>query len=105
MFRESGSQLVRERRIVAVAMGTNHVAMVTGQCLANLCILYTYHISPSFSPENGDVLTSGDNTYGQLGYSKEKGERYPGVVESLGDKGPARLVACGDCFTIISTEG
>ena len=32
VFRESGSQLVRERRIVAVAMGTNHIAMVTGEC-------------------------------------------------------------------------
>ena len=31
MFRESGSELVRERKIVAVAMGTNHTAMLTGK--------------------------------------------------------------------------
>ena len=31
VFRESGSQLVRERKIVAVSVGTNHTAMVTGQ--------------------------------------------------------------------------
>ena len=30
VFRESGSQLVRGRRIVSVAVGTNHTAMVTG---------------------------------------------------------------------------
>ena len=31
VFRESGSELVRERKIVAVAMGTNHTAMLTGK--------------------------------------------------------------------------
>ena len=31
VFRESGSQLIRERKIVAIAVGTNHTAMVTGQ--------------------------------------------------------------------------
>lgn len=31
VFRESGSQLVRGEKIVAVAMGTNHTAMVTGK--------------------------------------------------------------------------
>ena len=30
VFRESGSQLIRGRNIVAVAVGTNHTAMVTG---------------------------------------------------------------------------
>jgi hypothetical protein len=30
VFRESGSQLIRGRKIVAVAVGTNHTAMVTG---------------------------------------------------------------------------
>ena len=30
VFRESGSELVRGQRIVDVAMGTNHTAMVTG---------------------------------------------------------------------------
>ena len=30
VFRESGSELVRGQRIVAVAVGTNHTAMVTG---------------------------------------------------------------------------
>ena len=43
--------------------------------------------------------------FGQLGYPKGKGERDPGVVESLGERGPVRLVACGDCFTVVSTEG
>lgn len=31
VFRESGSRLVREKKIVAVSVGTNHTAMVTGQ--------------------------------------------------------------------------
>lgn len=31
VFRESGSRLVRESKIVAVSMGTNHTAMITGQ--------------------------------------------------------------------------
>lgn len=31
VFRETGSQLVRERKIVAVSVGTNHTAMVTGE--------------------------------------------------------------------------
>ena len=31
VFRESGSQLIRGQKIVAVAMGTNHTAMVTGK--------------------------------------------------------------------------
>ena len=31
VFRESGSQLIRGRSIIAVAMGTNHSAMVTGK--------------------------------------------------------------------------
>ena len=31
VFRESGSELVRERKVVAVAMGTNHTAMLTGK--------------------------------------------------------------------------
>ena len=30
VFRESGSQLIRGRKIVSVAIGTNHTAMVTG---------------------------------------------------------------------------
>ena len=31
VFRDSGSELVRERKVVAVAMGTNHTAMLTGK--------------------------------------------------------------------------
>ena len=55
--------------------------------------------------ETGEVVTSGDNTYGQLGYVKEKGERLPGLVEGLGEREPVRLVGCGDCFTVVATEG
>ena len=57
------------------------------------------------SADTGEVVTSGDNTYGQLGYPKEKGRRQPGLVEALGERGAVKKVACGDCFTVVATEG
>lgn len=54
--------------------------------------------------DTGEVVTTGDNAYKQLGYQKEKGDREPGVVTALADRA-VRKLACGDFFTIVATEG
>lgn len=67
-----------------------------------------------FSPAaSGEVLTCGDNRYGQLGYHKAtpppttnstQTERLPQVVASLQGKAVTRL-ECGDFFCIASCKG
>ena len=47
---------------------------------------------------------SGDNSYGQLGQRKEKGDRRPLMITALKGR-EVTNVACGDFFTVAATKG
>ncbi|XP_064385824.1 serine/threonine-protein kinase Nek8-like [Halichondria panicea] len=88
VFTLSGSELINSESIVSVAMGTNHIAIITA---------------------GTECLTCGDNSYGQLGYHRDKelvtsGGNKPSAVEVLTGK-QMELVSCGDFYTIVSCRG
>ncbi len=63
----------------------------------------------SLSVAGTECLTCGDNSYGQLGYHRDKelvtsGGNKPSAVEVLTGK-QMELVSCGDFYTIVSCRG
>lgn len=49
-------------------------------------------------------LVCGDNSYGQLGIEREKGDRSVSIITAFQEDKVDR-VACGDFFTVATTTG